>query len=790
MSSKKQSHSKKALLRRAAKRQKKKGLLGFFVAFITKVFSPFGKLFSAAWLRKTFVIIFSLAAIFLGGFLLWVATLTVPDLDAFEQRKISESTKIYDRSGEILLYDIHENIRRTVIPFEEISEHIKNATVAIEDRAFYEHRGIRPSSIIRATFVNISDRDFTEGGSTITQQVIKNSVLTSDKTISRKVKEWVLALRLERELSKDEILSVYLNEIPYGGNLYGVQEASRAFFNKDAGNLTIAESAYLSSLPKAPTYFSPHGNNRDQLEARKNYALDIMLELGYITQAEFEEAKAEEVIFRSRNDRGIKAPHFVMYVIEQLEETYGRRALEEEGLQIITSLDYELQLRAEEIVKEYALRNITQFRAENAALTAVDPQTGQILVMVGSRDYFDTEIDGNYNVAASKTGRQPGSAFKPFVYAEAFNKGYTPETILFDVQTQFSTRCEPWDMRGGEVNCYAPRNYDGAFRGPLTMRSALAQSLNIPAVKTLYLAGIVDSISLARKMGINTLTGGRDTYGLSLVLGGGEITPLDMAGAYGVFATEGIKHQQISILEITDREGEILEEFEETDGTRVISEQTARIVSSILSDNVARAPMFGANSPLYFAGRDVAAKTGTTNNTRDAWIAGYTPGISVVAWVGNNDNRSMDPRTTGVGAAGPLWRAFMLEAFKELPPENFTPPAVSQVSKEILRGNWLIQGLSYSTTPFYSPVENEESEESENLFEEFPASPTLSVHSILHWVNKNDPRGPIPINPSNDPQYTRWEYAVQSWTENHLQKYLQTSPIPNSANEGENELIE
>lgn len=788
MSSKKQRNSKKALLRRAAKSERRrKGPFGFFVAFVATVISPLRKLFSLNWLRKAFVITFSLTAIFLGGFLLWVASLTVPDLDAFEQRKISESTKIYDRSGEILLYDIHENIRRTVVPFEEISEHMKNATIAIEDRAFYEHRGIRPSSIVRAAFVNISDRDFTEGGSTITQQVIKNSVLTSDKTISRKVKEWVLALRLERELSKEEILSVYLNEIPYGGNLYGVQEASRAFFNKDASELTIAESAYLASLPKAPTYFSPHGNNKDQLEARKNYALGLMLEFGYITQTEFEEARNEEVVFRSRDDRGIKAPHFVMYVIGQLEETYGRRALEEEGLQVITTLDYELQLQAEEIVKEHALRNATQFRAENAALTAIDPQTGQILVMVGSRDYFDKEIDGNYNVVAAKTGRQPGSAFKPFVYAEAFNKGYTPETILFDVQTQFSTRCEPWDMRSSEVDCYAPRNYDGRFRGPLSMRSALAQSLNIPAVKALYLAGINDSISLAQKMGINTFTGGRDTYGLSLVLGGGEITPLDMAGAYGVFATEGIKHQQNSILKITDREGEVLEDFKESNGTRIISEQTARIVSDILSDNVARTPMFGANSPMYFPGRDVAAKTGTTNDTRDAWIAGYTPNISVVVWVGNNDNRSMDPRTTGVGAAGPLWRAFMLEAFKKLSSENFTPPAVSQTSKEILRGNWLIRGSGYSTIPFSSP----ENEEEYELFEEFPISPSLSVHSILHWVNKNDPQGPIPTNPSFDPQYTRWEYAVQAWAENHLQNYLQqVRPISDPANEEENNLVE
>jgi len=559
-----------------------------------------------------------------------------------------------------------------------------------------------------------------QGGSTITQQIIKNALLTSDKKISRKVKEWVLAPRLESILTKDEILEVYLNEVPYGGTVYGVQEASRRFFGKDAKDLTLAESAYIAALPQAPTRYSPYGNNLALLEARKNRVLNEMLSNGFITQEEYDRGAAEQITFQKPENFGIKAPHFVFWVREQLEEKYGIEAVEAGGLRVITSLDWKLQEASEEIVKRYALENSTKFNAENAAVVAVDPNTGQVLTMVGSRDYFDDQIDGNFNIATAE--RQPGSSFKPFVYAEAFNKGYRPETVVFDLPTEFSTTCSS----GGD--CYNPTNYDNIFRGPMTLRDALAQSVNIPAVKTLYLAGIKDSLELARSMGISTLTN-VNQYGLTLVLGGGEVRPIDMATAYGVFATEGVRHNTVGILRVEDKDGKVLEEFKD-EATRVLPEQTARLISDVLSDNIARTPAFGGSSFLNFPGLDVASKTGTTNDYRDAWIVGYTPTVSLAAWAGNNDNRSMEKKVAGFIVA-PMWHEVMEKAIEMYPAGNFNDPEpISEDLKPIIAGQWSTSG---------------------------------GIHSILHWVEKSNPLGAIPSNPNSDSQYSMWESSVQVW---------------------------
>src|SRR3989338_3535223 len=358
----------------------------------------------------------------ISTFFLWISTFTLPDLSVFSTRKISQSTKIYDRTGTMLLYDLNRGIKRTTIPDSEISRNIKNAAVAIEDSEFYEHWGVRPLAFLRATLANIGSGSFGQGGSTITQQVVKNSLLTADKKISRKLKEWVLAIRMERVLSKTEILNIYLNDAPYGGTIYGIEEASRTYFGKKASELSIAEAAYLASLPNAPSYYSPYGNNKDRLEIRKNLVLSKMLEKGFITTDEHKEAAAETVVWKPQENLGIKAPHFVMYIREYLEEKYGDKMLLEGGLKVTTTLDYGLQEKAEVLAKKYAAYNHKNFNAENLALTAIDPKTGQILVMLCSRDYFDKEIDGNFNVALAH--RQPGSSFKPIVYAEAFNKGY------------------------------------------------------------------------------------------------------------------------------------------------------------------------------------------------------------------------------------------------------------------------------------------------------------------------------------------------------------------------------
>ncbi len=683
----------------------------------------FSKFFSKKNIAKYGLFVGLVILIFFGFFFIWLSTIELPDLNNFENRVVSESTKIYDKTGKVVLFDVHGNVRRTVVPLDQISDYVKWATIAIEDQNFYIHHGVEPKAILRAILTNIKDGNLLtgQGGSTITQQVIKNALLTSDKKISRKIKEWVLAPRLESKMSKDQILELYLNEVPYGGTVYGVQEAGRRFFGKDAKDLTLVESAYIAALPQAPTYFSPYGSHRDDLEKRKNKVLKEMYDLNFITKQEYEEASKNKVEFQKQEDYGIKAPHFVMYVRELLEQKYGAEIVEKGGLRVVTTLDWELQQQAEEIVKKWAPINKQKFDAENASIVVIDPNTGQILTMVGSRDYFDEEIDGNFNIATAS--RQPGSSIKPIIYAEAFNKGYRPETVVFDLPTEFSTTC----YSGG--SCYSPQNYDEKFRGPISLRNALAQSLNVPAVKVLYLAGIEDALNLAKQMGLETLTSAKQ-YGLTLVLGGGEVRPLDMAGAYSVFAADGIKHPTTGVLKVEDKKGKTLEEFK-TKEYRVLPEQTARLISSVLSDNSARTAAFGSNSPLHFGDIDVAAKTGTTNDYRDTWIVGYTPNISVVAWAGNNDNRSMQKQTAGYIVA-PMWNEFMQKAIAKYPASNFIDPQpIDSNIKPVLRGIW------------------------ENQPE--------GVHEILHYVKTSDPLGPYPASPAFDSQYILWEEPVQKW---------------------------
>lgn len=694
-----------------------------------------------------------------GSLLIWAANLQIPDLETFNDRRVPESTKIYDRTGTVLLFDFHKDFQREVVPFDEISYYVKNATVAIEDAGFYSHKGILPSAIFRAILVNIGAFGYEQGGSTITQQVVKNSLLTKEKTIARKLKEWVLALKLEQAASKEKILELYLNEIPYGGSVYGIEEASRVFFGKKASGLTLAESAYLAALPQAPTYYSPYGNNKEKLAERKNLILKRMFEEHFITEEEYKSATAEDVLFAPYKEENIKAPHFVFYVIENIEKKLGKEAVESGGLKIITTLDYELQKKAEDIVKTYSEENKTKFNAKNAGLVALDPKTGQILVMVGSRDYHDMENEGNFNVTISPN-RQPGSAFKPFVYETALEKGFTPETVVFDLETQFDINCDtegkPREGVPEDYVCYTPTNYDGVFRGPITLREALAQSINIPSIKTLYLAGLKDSLRTAQKMGITSLID-INRYGLTLVLGGGEVSLLEMTGAYSVFANEGKKNPTVSIIEITDKNGATIEKYQKKE-ERVIPEKTALQISDILSDNNARAPAFGEWSQLYFPGHDVAAKTGTTNDYKDAWIIGYTPYIAVGAWAGNNDYTAMEKKVAGFIIA-PLWNAFMQEALAALPNEPFKKINAPENSalKPMLRGIWLggetykIDKISGKLATVYTPFETVEEKVVPN------------IHSILYWVNKDDVNGPQPKNPENDLQFELWEAAVQKW---------------------------
>ena len=699
----------------------------------------------------------------------YLFTLKIPDFNSFEERRIANSTKIYDRTGEILLYDIHQDTKRTDIDFEQMGANIKNATIAIEDSEFYNHHGIRVKSIIRAVLSNFLGTGRTQGGSTITQQLVKNTLLTQEKSYTRKIKEWVLAVKIDRLLPKEKIFEHYLNEAPYGGNMYGIEEASQTYFAKNAGNLTVAESAYLASIPQSPTTLSPYGKHIDKLEARKNLVLARMKELKFITEDEYNKAKAEVVTFAPQDTKGIKAPHFVFFIKDYIEEKYGPEALEAGGLRVTTTLDYELQEKGEKIVKDGALQNAKDWNGTNAALVAIDPKTGQILTMIGSRDYFDKDIDGNFNVATAS--RQPGSAFKPFIYATAFSKGFTPDTVLFDVPTEFQTTCDAYGRAlpgRSQSNCYMPENYDGKTVGPMSLRSALAESRNIPAVKLFYLAGLKDSLHTAEAMGISTLTD-ISRYGLTLVIGGGEVKLLDITEAFGVFGNSGVKNPYTGILQIEKKGGEVLEQFA-AEPEEVLPKNTALTISDILSDDKARTPTFGAHSALYIPGKDVAVKTGTTNNNKDAWTIGYTSSVVVGVWAGNNDNKPM--KKGGVALAGPIWNKFITEALKKVPDEQFEAPNLEydpQQVKPILRGKWLggesffIDKISGQTATEETPPETREERVVTN------------VHNILHWINRNNITGPAPANPSADPQYNHWEIPVQNWWAQNKYKYPVTT---------------
>lgn len=664
-----------------------------------------------------------------GAIIAWALVMPMPAIDNFESRAVAQSTKIYDRTGSVVLYDVHGNMRRTAVQLNQISPYVRNATIAIEDASFYTNAGFRPLSFLRAMIVDIFAGGYAQGGSTITQQVVKNALLTQDKTISRKMQEIVLALRLTRTYSKDQILQTYLNEISYGGTIYGIQEASQYFFGVDAKDLDLAQAAYLAALPQAPTYYSPYGSHRDALDTRKNLVLQRMKVNKMISNDEYTQAISEKVQFRDEQEAGIKAPHFVFYIREYLEQKYGADVVDNEGLRVTTTLDYDLQQKAEDVVSRYALQNQKTFNASNASLVAIDPKTGQILAMVGSRNYFDQSVDGAVNTAL--TLRQPGSSFKPFVYATAFEKGYTPSTMVFDLQTQFSTACSPQDVANDTPPCYSPSNYDGTFKGPISFRDALAISENIPAIKALYLAGINDSLKTASDMGITTLKD-KNQYGLTLVLGGGEVNLLEMTGAYAVFANDGVKNPPTGILRVEDMNGNVLEQYQDT-SSRVLDPQIAREMNDVLSDNVARTPEFGADSPLYFPGADVADKTGTTNDYRDVWILGYTPSISVGSWAGNNDNTPMVHKIAAFIVA-PMWHEFMAYAIQKYPADPFTPPAPDPDEDSlspILRGQWNVD-------------------------------PSRGIHDILYWVNKDNPRGGTP-NPWGDVQFPYWDYPVQLW---------------------------
>lgn len=687
---------------------------------------------------------FALTALYLA----WLIK-DLPRPEEFGSKQISQSTKIYDRTGQVLLYEIHGEEKRTVVDFKTIPVYLKTAILTAEDANFYHQPAFDWKAIIRALIKNLKAGRITQGGSTITQQLAKNLFLTPEKTINRKIKEIILALELESKYSKDQIFELYLNQIAFGSNAYGVEAASQIYFNKTVKDLNLAEAAILASLIKAPSYYSPWGNHKSELFERQSYILNRMKELGFINETELITAQAQtkKIKFALQPTGGIiKAPHFVFMVKDYLVTKYGEEMIEKGGLKVFTTLDWKMQQIAERAVAEGVERNQQLYNGRNGALVAQDPKTGQILALVGSKNYFDVANEGNFNVAAQGL-RQPGSALKPFVYLTAFKKGYPPKTVVFDVETEFDTTNNP-------ERSYRPQNFDNRFRGPVSLEQALAQSINVPSVKVLYLAGIDEVLKVVRDFGINTLQQ-RSRYGLSLVLGGGEVKLIELVGAYSVFAADGVKHKQKLILKIEDAKGNLIEEFKD-ETSKVFDEQLIRTINQILSDKDLRSGLFQQSLNLtIFPGYEVALKTGTTNDYRDAWAIGYTPFLTVGVWAGNNDNQPMQQQGSSILAAVPIWHDFMAKVIENYSPENFIKPEpITLPQKPMLNGEAI-----------FSPIIN--------------GTVKPQIHTILYYVNKDDPLGLPPSNPFQDPQFLNWETGVLNWARfNLLNFYNYNTQLP------------
>lgn len=686
----------------------------------------------------------------IGAIVIAMVSRSLPDPDKLTDRIIAQSTKIYDRTGKHLLYEIFSDQKRTVVELEEIPIYAIYATVATEDRRFFEHSGVRWASVLRAAVSNLLGRREGSGGaSTITQQLVKNAIVGNERTLIRKLKEAILATKMEKTYSKNQILKLYFNEIAYGSSNYGIEAASQAYFGKTIHDITLAEAATLAALPKAPTRYL---NDRQALLARRNFILNSMAELGHINEQQAETAKTASLELKERITN-ITAPHFVLYVKELLTEQFGEKAVETGGLTVITTLDYDLQKIAEEEVTKGGEYNAKNNNASNASLVAIDPKTGEVLAMVGSRDFFNDEIDGKVNIALRL--RQPGSSFKPFVYLTGFEKGYTPNTILYDTVTNFAASGRP----------YIPHNYDAKERGPVTVRKALQGSLNITAVKMLYLAGVDSVLGLAQRFGYTTFTN-PENYGLALVLGGAEVKLLEHVNGYAALARGGTFLPYASILEVKGAREETIWKYTQPQPVEVVNPEKVAAITNILSDDAARAYVFGANGPLTMPNRPVAAKTGTTNDYKDGWTLGYTPSLAAGVWVGNNDNKVMKPGVGGTAGAAPIWNGFMRRALEGKPVEQFQPMTAIKTSKPVLNGTD-DGGVPVKIDRVSGKLATEDTPE--ELAQEVIY---LQAHSILHYVNKDDPDGPTPSNPTDDPQYAGWEEGVRVWLEKKQKETL------------------
>ncbi len=709
--------------------------------------SPQMNTVKAAWHKMTWLKVFKILAILgIVGFFcmtLFIAWLTrdLPDPDNLQDRVIVESTKMFDRTGTHLLYEMYDEKKRTIVEISELPRYVIDATIAIEDSHFYEHKGIRWPSLARAIVSDIFQLSSGQGGaSTLTQQLVKNAILTNEKSLSRKIKEGILALQIERIYTKDQILKLYFNEIPYGSTNYGIESAAQAYFAKPAKDLTLAEAATLAAMPQSPSRYM---RRPELLKGRRDYILLRMKDLKYISDAEMRDAQAQNSDIHPVKGVSV-APHFVDYLTAQLAEEFGEKTLDQGGLKITTTIDYDLQLAANAIVKKGVESAEKKYNATNGALLSIDATNGEILAMVGSRDYFDDERGGMFNVVTQSI-RQPGSSFKPIVYAAAFEKGFPPETVFYDAQTKFNY----------DGQSYEPHNYDGSTHGPVTMRQALQGSLNIPAVKTIFLVGIDNALDFAARLGYTTFTD-RTKFGPSVVLGGGGVKMIEHVRAYGAFANGGKMNEPFGILKVEDKKGvDITPKRKEA--KQVITPELAATVSNVLSDNAARAYVFGANNRLTLGNRPVAAKTGTTNDYHDAWTMGYTPQVVTGVWVGNNNNAVMKRGADGSVIAAPIWQEFMFEATKKLPVAAFAPAPPNTATNVMLQG-LLGGGITVAVDNISGKLATEETPP-ENVVKQL----YIPGHDILYYVNPNDPLGPPPTDPGSEPQFAAWEAGVQNW---------------------------
>lgn len=699
---------------------------------------------------------------------LWFAK-DLPSPGKINSRIGSQNTEFYDRENKVKIYEVHGDKNRKVIEFNEMSDSIKKATVAIEDKDFYKHGAFSVLGIGRAfTGVLINDRS-KGGGSTITQQYVKNALLTNEYSITRKIKELILAIEIEQLYKKDDILKLYLNEIPYGSMAYGVESACQTFFKgniegkpegtKCASTLDLKQSTLLASMPQLPTYYSPYGQNVEALVDRQHIVLDNMVDQEMISKGEAEAAKikagttagliAEAGLSETPRIETAKSdyPHFALYAKEFLEaqEQFGTSKVENGGLRVVTTIDLDKQKKAEEAIKNGYSR-VKALGGSNVALVSADPKTGQVLAMVGSNDYNDPK-QGAFNVALAN--RQPGSSFKPIVYASALKKNWGAGSTIYDVQTDFGN--------------YVPKNYTGRFYGVQSMRSALAGSLNIPAVKMLHIAGVDSSIKTAKDLGISTLNRGASNYGLSLVLGSGEVKLNDMVNAYESFANGGMHYEATPILKVYDARDRVVMDNTKPKGKQAIDPQIAYIISNILSDNGARAYIFGSNNPLTIPGRTVAAKTGTTENYNDAWTMGFTPDLVTGVWAGNNDNKPMSASASTVSA--PIWNSYMRSALQGYDPNaKFNRPSgIKEVTLDAQTGKLPNDSTKQRRTdifPSWYKPENVAGVKTANIDKVSQKLATeCTPQAAVQSVTASDIRAEVP---TTDPQFRRWDPPVQN----------------------------